>query len=109
MTGENDTHKIHGRALNGYKIRSWGDLVAVATILAMLLSTVAWGLKLESELNELRNSTDSRLRAVESRIAVGVLPRAEERLNSQTVTLQRHERRIDRLEQRVDEHNQRHD
>ena len=64
--------------LNGYRPRSYGDLVAVATLLAMLVSVVAWGLKLEGELNEVRNQ----LMRTQSQVGEGILPRAEERIES---------------------------
>ena len=64
--------------LNGYKPRSYGDIVAVATLLAMLLSVVAWGLKLEGELNAVREDT-SILRA---QVGNGILPRSEERIRA---------------------------
>jgi hypothetical protein len=89
--------KIEGKELNGYKIRSWGDLIAVATILAMLLSCVLWGLKLEGEVNELRTGYGNRLAAIEARVADGILPRAEERIRAQGL-------RINKLEQHDHEH-----
>lgn len=65
-------------ALNGYKIRSYGDLVAVATLLAMLLATVAWGLKLESRLDVVRDD----LIMINRQLGTGILPRAEERIEA---------------------------
>lgn len=62
--------------LNGYRPRSYGDLVAVATLLAMLLSVVGWGLKLEAELNQVRDD----LMQARAQIGQGILPRAEERI-----------------------------
>jgi hypothetical protein len=62
--------------LNGYKPRSYGDIVAVATLLAMLMSVVVWGIKLEGELNEVRND----LIRVQAQVGQGILPRAEERI-----------------------------
>lgn len=88
---------INGKSLNGYKIRSWGDLVAVATLLAMLLATVAWGLKLETELNELRSNHGLRIANLEARVADGILPRSDERIKAQG-------RRLDSLERAVDSH-----
>ena len=64
--------------LNGYRPRSYGDLVAVATLLAMLVSVVGWGLKLEGELNDVRND----LVRVQGQVGHGILPRAEERIES---------------------------
>lgn len=64
--------------LNGYKPRSFGDIVAIATLLAMLLSVVAWGLKLEGELNALRDQVV----ANQEKLGNGILPRAEERIES---------------------------
>lgn len=72
-------HKYeHTASLNGYRPRSYGDLVAVATLLAMLVSVVGWGLKLEGELNDVRND----LIRVQSQVGQGILPRAEERIES---------------------------
>lgn len=76
-----------GLKLNGLAVKSWGDVIAVATLLAMLLSVVAWGLKLETELNAVRD----RVTNVEARVADGILPRAEERIEG-------HERRLNNLE-----------
>ncbi len=64
--------------LNGYKIRSYGDLVAVATLLALFVGVLAWGLKLEARLDVVRDEMMRMNRA----IAPGVLPRAEERIDS---------------------------
>ena len=85
---------------NGLKVRSYGDIVAVATLLAMLLSVVAWGLKLEGELNTLRDTHGGRISALEGRVADGILPRAEERINHHDDKFRDHDRRIERLEER---------
>ena len=37
----------------GLQVRGYGDLVAIATLLAMLMSVVAWGLKLEDRIYHL--------------------------------------------------------
>jgi hypothetical protein len=74
--------------LNGFKPRSYGDIVAVATILTLLVSVVAWGLKLEGELNDVRGE----VMELKGQVGNGILPRAEERIRSL-------ERRIGRLEQ----------
>lgn len=79
-------------SLNGFKPRSYGDLVAVATILAMLVSCVAWGLKLEGELNTVRDEVMS----LKGQVGNGILPRAEERIKAM-------ERRVDNLEEQADE------
>ena len=79
--------------LNGYKPRSYGDLVAVATLLAMLVSVVAWGLKLEDELNQVRD----RVTMVQSQVGQGILPRAEERIESLR-------RDVDDLAHELDDH-----
>ena len=83
-----------GLKLNGLAVKSWGDVIAVATLIAMLLSVVAWGLKLETELNGVRD----RVGAVEARVADGILPRAEERINANVRELEEIERRLERLE-----------
>lgn len=108
MANGDDDFKIHGTALNGYKVRSWGDLMAIATLLALFVGVLAWGLKLESELNEVRSNHNARLTNLEARVANGILPRAEERINSQGGTIRRHEARLDRLENKVDDHSEGH-
>ena len=77
----------HSPKLNGYKVRSWGDIVAVATLLAMFLGVVAWGLKLEARIDAQQfihnndfNSINYEVRGIEVDIARGILPRAEERI-----------------------------
>lgn len=80
--------------LNGFKIRSYGDVIAVATLLAMFLSAVAWGLKLETELNNVRD----RVGGVEARVADGILPRAEERIEYHERELEELRRRLERIE-----------
>lgn len=81
----------------GLALRNWGDLLAVATLLAMLLGVVAWGLKLEGELNSVRDDTNHRLSNLESRVADGILPRAEERIEFQR-------KQIDKLEKNSHDH-----
>jgi len=85
-------------ALNGFKPRSYGDLVAIASLLAMFMSVVAWGLKLESRNDHLRDEIIS----IRTQIGSGILPRAEERINQL-------QRRVDELGDDFDEHDQRHD
>ena len=87
---DDDAKKIHGTKLNGYAVRSWGDLIAVATLISMLLACVGWGLKLEQELNDLRASYGNRIANLEARVADGILPRAEERIESLREDLQEH-------------------
>ena len=72
--------------LNGYKPRSYGDIVAVATLLAMLMSVVVWGIKLESELNTVRDD----LTQVQKQVGQGILPRAEERIRALEHDLDEH-------------------
>ena len=64
--------------LNGYKPRSYGDIVAIATLLTLFISCVAWGLKLESELNSVRD----KVYGLEAKVGNGILPRAEERIKN---------------------------
>jgi uncharacterized protein YqgV (UPF0045/DUF77 family) len=61
----------------------------------MFLACVAWGLKLEGELNAVRD----RVANIEARVADGILPRAEERIDHHEEEIHRIERRIERLEQ----------
>jgi len=68
----------HSGKLNGYRPRSYGDIVAIAMLLTMFVSVVAWGLKLEGELNAVRNQQMLILQQVGN----GILPRAEERIDA---------------------------
>ena len=72
--------------LNGYRPRSYGDLVAVATLLAMLMSCVIGGIKLEGELNDVRSD----LTRVQGQVGQGILPRAEERIRHLEADLEDH-------------------
>ena len=87
-----------GFKLNGLAVKSWGDIIAVATLLSMLLATVGWGLKLEGELNELRSSYGTRIANLEARVADGILPRAEERIEYHRREIDKLNRRLERLE-----------
>ena len=76
--------------LNGFKPRSYGDIVAVAALLTMFISVVAWGLKLEGELNQVRNQ----VMILTAQVSRGILPRAEERIRAL-------ERELDDLKEQV--------
>ena len=66
----------HSIKPNGLKPKSYGDVVAIASLLAMFMSVVMWGLKLENRNDQLRDE----LSTVRAQVGRGVLPRAEERL-----------------------------
>lgn len=79
--------------LNGYKPRSYGDVIAIATLLTLFVSCVAWGLKLEGEVNALRDEVMS----LKGQVGNGILPRAEERIRYL-------DGRQDRLEKEIEDH-----
>jgi hypothetical protein len=83
--------------LNGFKPKSYGDIVAIASLFAMFMSVVAWGLKLEERNDQLREDIVS----IRSQIGNGILPRAEERINQL-------QRRVDELGDDFDEHDAEH-
>ena len=60
---------------NGYKPKSFGD---VALIVTFIVSGLVWGIKLEMDIRDSRDHTA----AISKAIAVGVLPRAEERIRT---------------------------
>jgi hypothetical protein len=76
--------------LNGYKIKSYGDLLAVATLLALFVGCLSWGLKLESELNSLRDDVSG----LTKQVGTGILPRAEERIRNMEKEIAEIERRM---------------
>ncbi len=81
---------------NGFAIRSISDVVAFATLLALFLGVCAWGLKLEARNDQLQ----LRVAALEARVADGILPRAEERINKHQGQITDLRRRLDKLEDR---------
>ena len=81
---------------NGFKIRSSVDLVAIATLVSLCLSLVAWGLKLEARNDALA----IRVAALEARVSNGILPRAEERIEYLVRENEDLKRRVERLEDR---------
>jgi len=83
---------------NGYKIRSWGDLVALASLLTLFIGVLAWGLKLEAELNQVRADYGHRISDLETRVADGILPRAEERIEFHRQEITEIKRRLDKIE-----------
>lgn len=76
---------------NGLTVKTWSDVVAVATLLALFIGVLAWGLKLESELNAVRDDVMN----VRGQVGNGILPRAEERIREL-------KRRVDELEKERD-------
>ena len=81
--------------LNGFKPKSYGDLVAIASLMSMFMSVVLWGLKLEARNDSLRTEIFD----LKSQVGNGILPRAEERI----VAL---ERRVQLVERHLDAHSQ---
>lgn len=84
---------------SGLRVKSWGDVVAVSTLLAMLLAVIMWGLKLESELNverQINTTQAAEIAELKAQVGNGILPRAEERITSL-------ERRMDRHDERTHE------
>lgn len=61
---------------NGFAIKSWGDVIAVVSMAGLIIGVLTWGLKLEGEINALRDTQANLLRQVGN----GILPRAEERI-----------------------------
>lgn len=100
----NEPTGIHGKQLNGFKPRSWGDLTALATLLALFIGVLAWGLKLESELNETRSNHSQRIANLEARVSNGILPRAEERIERNRESIVENKRRLIKLEDVEHEH-----
>ena len=65
----------HTGHLNGYKPRSFGDVLLAATF---IISGLVWGIKLE--INQ--DAMERDIQRVEVEVAKGVLPRADERLRA---------------------------
>lgn len=72
---------------NRWAITSYGDVVAVLSLLTLAIGVIAWGLKLESR----NDALERRLDATEAQINNGILPRAEERIRSLESRMDRHE------------------
>ncbi len=72
-------------------MRSWRDVVALSAVVSLFFGVLAWGLKLEGELNtersERRAENDAMRREIadlQKQVGNGILPRAEERIESLT-------------------------
>ena len=72
---------------NGWKISGWPAAVAFAGCLSLLLGVLAWGLKLEGELNQVRSDVQE----LKQQVGNGILPRAEERIEALRHDLDEHE------------------
>lgn len=85
---EKDAH------LNGYKPKSYGDLLAIASIGSIFIGLCLWGLKLEGRIDQaIRQdlSFQSRVSSIEERIRPGILSIADERIRS----MQRHHEELE--------------
>lgn len=71
----------------GLKVRTFGDLQAALSIAIVLLAGIAWGLKLESRLEDVLKQTQD----LQVRVSRGILPLTEERLNHLAAILERQE------------------
>ena len=83
--------------LNGFKPRSYGDVVAIAALTSMFLSVVMWGLKLEAKLEVVQKEVG----VLQAQVGNGILPRSEERLSQV-------QRRLVELGDDFDEHDAEH-
>ncbi len=110
MEKENAEEKLERSwKANGYRVKSWGDLAAViavagslTTLVVLLLSVVAWGLKLEDELNierQARTLLQTSVAELKSRTRVletkSILPVARAELDSVKSRVHRLERNFD--------------
>jgi hypothetical protein len=90
---------------NGFKIRSWGDIAALAAVVTPLLvvaiACILWGLKLEGELNVERqrnNVLERRVAANERQLSKGILSLAESEISNIREDDREIKRRLERLE-----------
>ena len=63
---------------SGFSIKSWRDVLTIGMILAIAMSALIWFLKIDGQA--LENSKE--IAHIEGEVAAGILPRAEERINS---------------------------
>ena len=79
---------------NGYKPKSYGDIISIAVLISMLLSTVLWFLKLDARNENLANMLilmQARTSKIETKVDSGILDIAAERI----ATLQVHHAEIE--------------
>ncbi len=70
---------------NGFRLRSWSDLSSLLLIITFIISGLVWGMKLEARYDKLETNQQiiiQRLGSHQGRLDVGILPRAEERIDS---------------------------
>ena len=82
------SNTLNGRRNNGFsKSAAIAALVVAAiSLLTLFVGTLQWGLKLEGELNEVRNDVTE----LQSQVGNGILPRAEERIEALSEELDEH-------------------
>jgi hypothetical protein len=87
-----------GVHLNGYKIRSWGDLAALSSLIGIILtlfvSCLFWGLKLESELNverQVNSQQAERIASLEAQVNSGILSISRSEIDNLKDRMARHE------------------
>lgn len=88
----------------GFRVKSWADALAVSSIIIVLGSGVAWGLKLEANDRERETELNTALRELASlraEVSAGILPRAEERINVNSRDIVQIKRDINRIEDRI--------
>lgn len=77
----------------GLRIRSFGDIYHAMSIAVVMIAGIAWGLKLEAKTEMVQKE----LVQLQLLINKGILPVAEERLNSLTARLDRREQEGERM------------
>ena len=77
-----------------FGLSSWSDVAALGSLLLLGIGFLNWGLKLESEINEVRQENTLLRREItelKAQVGNGILPRAEERIRSLENRMDRHE------------------
>jgi hypothetical protein len=101
MTTGDKPHRINGFTVTGLR-GVIALIVSAVTLLSLFVGILQWGLKLEHQFLAERQANRLEILRLESRVAIleqkvgnGILPRAEERIES--------------LDERLAEHKQNHD
>ena len=77
-----------------FGLSSWSDVAALGSLLLLGIGFLNWGLKLESEINEVRQENTLLRREItelKAQVGNGILPRAEERIRALEQRLERHD------------------
>ena len=98
MTSKIETVK----KLNGFGLHSWSDVVSIISLLAILIAIVMTYSLTKAEITVIQRDVTE----IKTSVAVGILPRAEERIDALTNVVNKNTAEIEKNQERIDKEKQ---